>query len=321
VEVEAPAADGGTRTVTVSNPTKVYFSARGETKLDLVNYLLAVGEGALRGVHLRPTVMRRYPDGAEGKSFFQKRVPDKRPDWLETATVTFPSGNTATELCPTDVSHLVWAANLGCLGFDPWPVRRFDLHHPDELRVDLDPQPGVPFATVRAVALAVHELLDEVGLVGWPKTSGSRGIHILVRIHPNWGFDDVRRGALALARELARRRPDTITAEWWKEDRGDRVFVDYNQNARDRTVSSAYSVRANPEARVSAPLRWDEVADVEPNDLTLATMPRRFAELGDLHGGIDDAPCSLDALLALADRHAAEGMGDAPLPPYGRREG
>lgn len=303
------------RTVTISNPDKVYFPARGETKLDLARYYVAVGEGALRGVYRRPTVLKRFPEGALGDFFFQKRVPAARPDWLSTVTVAFPSGRTAEELCPTDAAHLVWAVNLGCLDLNPWPVRDDDLDHPDELRVDLDPQPGVPFAVVRDVALEVQAVLEDMAMIGWPKTSGSRGIHINIRIAPRWDFLGVRRAALALAREVERRMPTAVTSKWWKEERGERVFVDYNQNARDRTVASAYSVRNNAEGRVSCPLRWDEVADVEPGDLTLHTVPKRFAEIGDPGAGIDDAVCSLDALLDLADRDERDGLGDAPWPP------
>ena len=256
--------------VRVSNPDKVFFPARGETKLDLVHYYLAVGEGALRGVYERPTVLKRFPDGALGEPFFQKRVPEKRPDWLETVTVSFPSGRSADELCPVNVAHLVWAVNLGCLDLNPWPVRRGDVDHPDELRVDLDPQPGLPFESVRRVAGVVHEVLEAHALVGFPKTSGSRGIHVNIRIEPQWDFTEVRRAALALARAVEREVPDLATSKWWKEERGDRVFIDYNQNARDRTVASAYSVRNNAEGRVSCPLEWHEVADVEPADFTLA---------------------------------------------------
>lgn len=304
------------RTVRITNPDKVYFPARGETKLDLARYYLAVGDGALRGVFERPTVLKRYPDGATGEPFFQKRVPEKRPEWLETVQVTFPSGRHADELCPVDVAHLLWAANLGCLDLNPWPVRRGDLDHPDELRVDLDPQPGVPFADVRRVAELVHEVLEEHQLVGFPKTSGSRGIHVNVRIEPRWDFLGVRRAAVALARAVERGGPELATSKWWKEERGDRVFIDYNQNARDRTVASVYSVRANPEGRVSCPLTWDEVPDVDPADLTLATVPARYAERGDVGAGIDDAVGSLDALLALADQDEAEGLGEAPWPPH-----
>ena len=305
----------GGHTVAISNPHKVFFSTRGETKLDLARYYLAVGEGALLGVLRRPTVLKRFPNGAEGEFFFQKRVPESRPPWLSTVTVAFPSGRSAEELCPVDVAHLVWAVNLGCLDLNPWPVRRDDIDHPDELRVDLDPQPGVPFSVVRDVALEVNALLEELGMVGWPKTSGSRGIHVNVRVEPRWGFLEVRRAALALAREVERRMPAVVTSKWWKEERGERVFVDYNQNARDRTVASAYSVRNNPEGRVSCPLRWDEVADVEPGELTLATVPARYAAIGDPGAGIDEAVCSLEPLLDLAARDEREGLGDAPWPP------
>jgi DNA ligase D len=303
------------RAVKLSNPDKVFFSARGETKLDLARYYLSVGAGALRAVNMRPTVLKRFPDGAEGEMFFQKRVPKSRPEWLQTATVTFPSGRHAEELCPADLAHLIWAVNLGCIDFNPWAVRRWDLDHPDELRVDLDPQPGVSFDAVRAVASACRDVLDEHGLVGYPKTSGSRGIHINVRIVARWDFLEVRRAAVALAREVERRRPDLATAKWWKEERGERVFIDYNQNARDRTVASAYSVRANPEAMVSCPFRWDELADIELGDFTLATVPVRYAEIGDLEATIDDEAYSLGPLLDLAARDEAEGLGDAPWPP------
>jgi DNA ligase D-like protein (predicted polymerase) len=301
--------------VKVTNPDKVFFSARGETKLDLVQHYLLVGDGALRGVHLRPTVLKRFPDGAEGKMFFQKRVPKSRPDWLRTTTVAFPSGRTAEELCPLDLAHVIWAVNLGCLDLNPWAVRRFDLDHPDELRVDLDPQPGVPFEAVRRVADVVHDVLVEHGMVGWPKTSGSRGIHVNVRIAAMWDFLEVRRAALALAREVERRVPDLATSKWWKEERGDRVFLDYNQNARDRTVASVYSVRANPQAMVSAPFRWDELDTIELGAFTLATMPARWAEVGDLEAPMDAQSFSLQPLLDLAARDEEEGLGDAPWPP------
>ena len=304
------------RTLTVSNPSKVFFSARGETKLDLVEYYIAVGAGALVGVRERPTVLKRFPNGAEGEFFFQKRVPAKRPEWLETVTVSFPSGRDAEELCPVDVAHLVWAVNLGCLDLNPWPVRRSDVDHPDELRIDLDPQPGVAFDVVRRVAMEARAVLDEHGLVGFPKTSGSRGIHVNVRIEPRWDFYSVRRAALALGREVERRLPELATSKWWKEERGERVFIDYNQNARDRTVASVYSVRNNPEGRVSCPLSWDEVPDVEPSDLTLATVPARVKERGDAGAAIDDHHYSLDPLLELAARDEAGGLGDAPWPPH-----
>jgi bifunctional non-homologous end joining protein LigD len=302
--------------VRVSNPDKVYFPARGETKLDLVQYYLAVGEGALRGVYERPTVLKRFPDGALGEPFFQKRVPEKRPQWLETVTVSFPSGRSADELCPVNVAHVIWAVNLGCLDLNPWPVRRGDVDHPDELRVDLDPQPGLPFEAVRRVAGLVHEVLDAHALVGFPKTSGSRGIHVNIRIEPRWDFTEVRRAALALARAVEREVPGLATSKWWKEERGDRVFIDYNQNARDRTVASAYSVRNNAEGRVSCPLEWSEVADVEPADFTLATVPARYASVGDPGATIDDAIGSLEPLLELAARDEREGLGDEPWPPH-----
>ena len=303
------------REVKVTNPDKVYFPARGETKLDLVQHYLLVGEGALRGVFRRPTVLKRFPDGATGEMFFQKRVPAKRPDWLQTATVAFPSGRTAEELCPSDLAHLIWAVNLGCLDMNPWAVRKWDLDHPDELRVDLDPQPGVPFSAVREVAGVVRDVLVEHGLVGFPKTSGSRGIHVNSRIVARWDFTEVRRAAVALAREVERRVPHLATSKWWKEERGDRVFLDYNQNARDRTVASVYSVRANPEGMVSAPFRWDELDAVELADFTLASMPARWADVGDREAGIDDEAHSLQGLLDLAARDDAEGLGDAPWPP------
>lgn len=302
--------------VKVSNPDKVFFSTRGETKLDLVRYYLAVGPGALRGVRERPTVLKRYPDGAQGPFFYQKRVPDNHPDWIETVTVSFPSGRSAAELCPVDVAHIVWAVNLGCLDLNPWPVRRSDVDHPDELRIDLDPQPEVPFDAVRVTALEARLVLDDHHMAGFPKTSGSRGMHVNVPIEPRWGFTDVRRAALALAREIERRMPDIATSAWWKEQRGPRVFIDYNQNARDRTVASAYSVRANPEGRVSCPLEWDEVLDVDPRDLTIATVPARFAERGDPAEGIDSHRYDLSPLLELAQRDESEGHGDAPWPPH-----
>jgi bifunctional non-homologous end joining protein LigD len=311
VEVEV---DG--HTVTVTNPDKVFFATRGETKLDLVRYYLAVGPGALRGVRDRPTVLKRFPHGAEGEFFYQKRVPTSRPPWIETVTVAFPSGRFAEELCPVDVAHIAWAANLGCLDLNPWPVRRDDVDHPDEFRVDLDPQPGVAFDAVRAVALEVRAVLEEHGLKGFPKTSGSRGIHVNVRIERRWDFTEVRRAALALARAVERRMPTVATSAWWKEQRGERVFIDYNQNARDRTVASVYSVRANPEARVSCPLDWDEVPDAEPSDLTLATVPAQFAARGDPGAAIDDEHFDLGPLLELAARDEAEGLGDAPWPPH-----
>ena len=303
------------RPVRVSNPDKVFFPATGATKMDLVEYYLAVGPGALRGVRSRPTVLKRYPDGQGTEPFFQKRVPDSRPDWLQTATVAFPSGRTATELCPADLAHIVWAVNLGCIDLNPWAVRRWDLDHPDELRIDLDPQPDVPFSAVREVALLVRDVLAENGLVGFPKTSGSRGIHINVRIIAKWDFLAVRRACLALGREVERRRPDLATTAWWKEERGDRVFLDYNQNARDRTVASAYSVRDTPNAQVSCPITWDEVPEVELAEFTMATVAQRFASGVDPDAGIDDEVGSLALLLELARRDEEGGLGDAPWPP------
>ncbi len=307
------------REVRLSNPDKVFFPEIGVTKKDLVDYYLAVAEPALVHLRERPTVLKRYVDGAAGEPFFQKRVPRGAPEWLQTATVAFPSGRTATELVPDDAAHLAWAVNLGVIDFNPWPVRRSDLDRPDELRVDLDPMPDVPWDWVRRVALCVGDVLREHGLVGFPKTSGSRGIHVNVRVRPEHGFVEVRRAALALAREVERRVPDLATSKWWKEERHG-VFVDYNQNARDRTVASAYSVRPVPNARVSCPLAWDEVADVEPDDLRIDTVPDRVATVGDPAAGIDAHAGSLDALLALAARDEAEGLGDAPWPPHFRKQ-
>jgi DNA ligase D len=306
----------GSRTVKVTNPDKVFFATRGETKLDLVQYYLSVGDGIVRTLYERPTQLKRHPDGAEGEAIYQKRVPKHRPDWIETATVTFPSGRTADELCVTELAQVAWAANLATIDFHPWPSRRSDVEHPDELRIDVDPQPGTGFAEARQVAAIVHETLDELGFVGWPKTSGNRGIHVACRIEPKWGFREVRRCALAFAREVERRAPKLVTTAWWKEERGERVFIDYNQNARDRTIASGYSVRARPDATVSAPFRWDELGDsLETEDFTLATMPARFAELGDVQAGIDDAVCDLRKLFEWVEREEAEGAGEAPYPP------
>src|SRR5277367_1296209 len=302
----------------VSSPGKVFFPERGLTKLDLVNYYLECEQAVVRGLRDRPTVMKRWVDGVAGEPFFQKRVPDSAPEWLQTATVTFPSGRHARELIPNDAAHLVWGVNLGVIDWNPWPVRREDLDHPDELRVDLDPQPDVPFSEVREVALGVREVLDEHGLRGFPKTSGSRGIHVYVRIEPRESFTEVRRAALALAREVERRMPGRATSRWWKEER-EGVFIDYNQNARDRTVASAYSVRAVPDARVSCPLEWDEVPDVEPADLRLQTVPARLRQLGDPSASIDEHAGSLDGLLELAALDEREGLGDAPWPPHFRK--
>lgn len=303
------------RELRISNPSKPYFPQVGHTKLDLVEYYLAVADAALIHLRERPTVLKRFVDGAAGDFFFQKRVPANAPPWLETATVRFPSGRQARELTPVDAAHLVWANNLGVIDFNPWPVRRADLDRPDELRVDLDPTPEASWDDVRRVALVAGEVLREHGLAGYPKTSGSRGIHINVRIVPEHGFTEVRRAALALAREVERRVPDLATSRWWKEERHG-VFVDYNQNARDRTVASAWSVRPTPDARVSMPLRWDQVADVEPADFTLATVPDLLARHGDPHATIDEAAGSLASLLELARRDEEEGLGDAPWPPH-----
>jgi DNA ligase D len=306
----------GKRTVKVTNPDKVFFRKRKETKLDLVRYYLAVGDGIVRALYERPTQLKRHPDGAEGEAIYQKRVPKHRPDWIETATVTFPSGRTADELCVTELAHVAWAANLGTLDFHPWPSRRQDVEHPDELRIDIDPQPGTTFAHAKKVAAIVEEALAELGYVGWPKTSGNRGIHVACRIEPRWGFREVRRCALAFAREIERRAPQLVTTAWWKEERGEKVFVDFNQNARDRTIASAYSVRPKPYAPVSAPLTWEELPDADPRDFTIATMPDRFAKIGDPHADIDERAFSLETLLEWADRDEREhGLGDMPYPP------
>jgi DNA ligase D len=305
----------GERLVKVTNPDKVYFSARGETKLQLVEYYLSVGEGIVRALYERPTQLKRHPDGAEGEAIYQKRVPEKRPEWIETATVRFPSGRSADELCVTELAHVAWAANLGTLDFHPWPSRRAHVEHPDELRIDIDPQPGTGFGEAKQVAAVVRETLDELGFVGWPKTSGNRGIHVACRIEPSWEFTQVRRCALAFAREIERRAPELVTTAWWKEERGEKVFVDYNQNARDRTIASAYSVRARPDGTVSAPVTWDELQEVETEDFTLATMPARFAERGDVQAGIDEAVCDLRKLFAWVEREEAAGEGEAPYPP------
>lgn len=306
----------GGRTVRISHPGKPYFPALGATKLDLVRYYLAVGDGIVRALYERPCTLQRFPDGVDGKMIFQKRVPASRPDWIQTATVHFPSGRQAEELCVTELASVVWAVNLGTIVFHPWPSRRPDTEHPDELRIDLDPQPGTGFAEVRAVGRVVRELLDELGYRGFPKTSGGRGLHVLVRIRPEWDFIAVRRAALAFAREIERRAPQLATSAWWKEERGARIFLDFNQNARDRTIAAAYSVRANPRATVSAPITWAELDDVEPDDFTIATVPGRFAAIGDVHRTIDDIAHDLSPLLEMADRDVRDrGLGDAPYPP------
>ncbi|MDQ6744559.1 MAG: non-homologous end-joining DNA ligase [Actinomycetota bacterium] len=301
--------------VRVSNPGKVFFPESGITKLDLIHYYLELAEPVLAHLRDRPTVLKRFVDGAAGKPFFQKRVPDTAPPWIQTATVTFPSGGTARELLPQDAAHLVWGVNLGVIDWNPWPVRTPDLDHPDELRVDLDPTPEASWDDVRRLALVVGEVLTDFGLLGFPKTSGSRGIHVNVRIQPEHDFDAVRRAALALAREVERRAPDLASTKWWKEKRHG-VFVDYNQNARDRTVASAYSVRPTPDARVSTPLSWEEVPDVEPGELRLDTVPAHVARRGDPSAGIDAHAGSLAPLLELVARQEEEGHGDAPWPPH-----
>ncbi|HVJ28987.1 MAG TPA: non-homologous end-joining DNA ligase [Gammaproteobacteria bacterium] len=304
------------RTVAISHPRKVLFPRAGHTKVDVARYYLAVADGALRGAGGRPNMLVRYPNGIGAEFFYQKRAPRSRPDWVEVVELTFPSGRTADEVVPRDAAALIWLANLGCLELHPHPVRAENLDHPDELRVDLDPVRGVSWPQVRTVARVVHEVLDELGLVGWPKTSGKRGLHVYVRIEPRWNFDEVRRAALALAREVERRAPDLATSKWWKEERRG-VFIDYNQNAKDRTVAAAYSVRPTEHATVSAPLAWDEVATAEPEDFTLVSMPGRFAKFGYPHARIDANVSSLDRLLAL---HESQGLGDAPWPPHYRKQ-
>jgi DNA ligase D len=302
----APAVelDVGDRTVRVSSPDRVYFPARGETKLDLVHYYLSVGEGIVRALRERPCMMHRFPSGVAGDKVHQKRIPSGAPPWLETVRVSFPRYNRyADELCVTELASVIWAVQMSTVEFHPWNSRRADTEQPDEWRIDLDPMPECPFSTVRRVAHIAHEVLDELGAVGWPKTSGGNGLHVYVRIEPRWGFHEVRRAALAFAREVERRAPELVTTTWWRKDRDPRaLFVDYNQNSRDHTIASAYSVRGVPEATVSTPITWAEVDDVEPKECTIATVPARFRELGDLHAGIDDVAYSLDTLLAWADR-------------------
>jgi DNA ligase D len=313
----------GERTVRVSHPDRVYFSTRGETKLDLVNYYLAVGDGIVRALRERPCMLHRYPDGVDGEKIYQKRLPKGAPAWVQTAEVKFPSGRSAAELCVTELASVVWAVQMSTVEFHPWHSRRADTEHPDELRIDLDPQPGAGLDEAKQVAAIVHETLDELGAVGWPKTSGSRGIHVYVRIEPRFGFREVRRAALAFAREIERRAPDLVTTAWWKEERTRAIFVDYNQNARDRTIASAYSVRGRPWGPVSAPVTWSELPDVETEDFTIATMPERFARYGDLHDGIDEAVWSIEPLLDWADRDERDrGLADAPYPPnFPKQEG
>jgi len=302
------------REVAITNPDKVMFPQAGHTKLDLAKYYLAVAEGALWGIAGRPVVLKRYVNGADQEPFFQKRAPESHPEWIETVELRFPSGRTAREIVVRDAVQLLWIVNLGCIDLNPHPVRADDLEHPDELRVDLDPGPGVSWDDVRRVALTVRDVLEEYGLRGWPKTSGSRGMHVNVRSERRWSFDQVRRAALALAREVERRAPELATSKWWKEERHG-VFLDYNQNAKDRTVASAWSVRPTPDARVSMPLEWDEVAGCDPAAFTLVTAPGRFAERGDASAGINEAAGSLDKLLDLSAAQEAAGLGDAPWPP------
>jgi DNA ligase D len=312
LEIDTPT---GLRTVKVTNPDKTYFSGLPDgtgRKLDLVEYYLAVGDGIVRALRERPTVLKRHPGGAETPPIYQKRVPDNRPPWMETVTVAFPSGRSATELCPVDVAHVAWAANTGCLDFHPWPTRRDHVEQPDELRIDLDPMPGTGWEEVVETALELQALLDELGYVSFPKTSGSKGVHVYLRIAPSWTFTEVRHAAVAVAREIERRRPELATAKWWKEERGERVFLDYNRMARDQTIASAYSVRARPHAPVSAPVTWAELPGCEVEDFDIWTMRGRFAELGDVHATIDDVQHDLTPLLELYER---QGEGEAPYPP------
>jgi bifunctional non-homologous end joining protein LigD len=307
------------REVAISNPRKILFPQAGYTKLDLARYYIAVAGGALRGAGGRPNVLVRHPDGVGAEFFYQKRAPRARPPWIEVVALKFPSGRTAEEVVPRDAAALAWMANLACLELHPHPVRAEDLDHPDELRVDLDPVPGIGWDQLREVARVVRATLDDLGLVGWPKTSGSRGIHVYVRIEQRWTFPEVRRAALAIAREVERRAPALATSKWWKEERHG-VFLDYNQNAKDRTIASAYSVRATSDARVSAPVTWDEIDACDPADFTLATMPARFAAIGDRHAGIDDHPCSIERVLELSAKQEREGEGDAPWPPHYQKQ-
>jgi len=306
----------GNRTVRISNPDRVYFPARGETKLDLVQYYLGVGDGIVRALRERPCMLHRFPEGVSGEKVHQKRVPAGAPPWLETVRVEFPRYQRhAYELCVTELASVIWAVQMSTVEFHPWNSRRADTEKPDEWRIDLDPMPECDFDTVRRVAHVAHEVLDELGATGWPKTSGGHGMHVYVRIEPRWGFADVRRAALAFAREVERRAPEDVTTTWWRKDRDPtKLFVDYNQNARDHTIASAYSVRGNPEGTVSTPIRWDEVDDVHPQDCTIATVPARFAELGDLHAGIDDTAFSIEPLLEWAERDEREGAADPGSP-------
>lgn len=305
----------GSRIVKITNPDRVYFSARGETKLDLARYYLSVGDGITRALRERPCMLKRFPEGADGEAVYQKRIPKGAPDWMQTAHVEFPSGRTADELCVTELASVIWAVQMSTIEFHPWHSRRRDTERPDELRIDLDPQPGTDFDDAVRVAAVARELLEELGYTGFPKTSGGRGVHMYVRIERRWTFTDVRHAAIAFGRELERRLPGQVTTKWWKEERGERIFVDYNQNARDRTIASAYSIRPKPGAPVSAPLAWDELPQVAPEDFTVATMPARFAEVGDRHAAIDDVAYSLQPLLDMYEADEAGGEGDMPYPP------
>ncbi|QMU66967.1 non-homologous end-joining DNA ligase [Streptacidiphilus sp. P02-A3a] len=306
----------GERTVRVTHPDKVVFPERGYTKRDLAQYFVSVGEGALRALRDRPTTLQRYPDGVDGTSFFQKRVPKDLPEWIPTARITFPSGRPADEMCPSELGAVIWAVNRGCLTFHPWPVRAADTDRPDELRIDLDPQPGTDFADAVRAAHELRAVLEGFGLRGWPKTSGGRGLHVFVPIEPRWDFVEVRRATIAIGRALERRLPERVTTAWWKEERGERIFVDYNQMARDRTMASAYSIRPFPNAPVSAPLRWEELDSVHPRDFDLRTMPERYARLGDVHAEMDQHPGGLEPVLEQAERDQRDhGLGDLPYPP------
>jgi DNA ligase D-like protein (predicted polymerase) len=315
--------DVGGRTVKVTNPDRVYFPARGETKLDLANYYISVADGIVRALRDRPCMLHRYPEGVGGEKIYQKRLPKGAPDWVQTAEVSFPSGRTADELCVTEIGSVVWAVQMSTVEFHPWHTRCAAVEKPDELRIDLDPQPGTGFAEAKHVAAVVRETLADLGWTGWPKTSGNRGVHVYVRIEPDNGFREVRRAALAFAREVERRMPDLVTTAWWKEERGEKVFVDFNQNAKDRTIAAAYSVRGFDHGPVSAPVTWDELPDVETEDFTIATMPGRFAELGDVHGHIDDVRVDIAPLLEWSERDERDhGLGEAPYPPnYPKMEG
>jgi DNA ligase D len=313
---EAVELEIGGRTVRISSPDRIYFSTRGETKLDLARYYATVGDGIVRALRDRPCMLHRFPSGVDGKKVHQKRLPSGAPPWIETVRVDFPSGRHADELCVTELASVIWAVQMSTVEFHPWNSRRADVERPDEWRIDIDPMPECERPTVRRVAQVAHEVLDELGAVGWPKTSGGNGIHIYVRIEPRWGFHDVRRAALAFAREVERRAPADATTTWWRKDREPgKAFVDYNQNARDHTIASAYSVRGVSDGTVSTPIRWDELEDVDPRELTIATVPSRFAKLGDLHTGIDDAAFSLEPLLEWADRDEREQLADPGGPP------